>query len=531
MKSKNLIPYLFAALFLLSNCKIEELVKVSKVNIGSVQSYTQTTAIVNGEVVDVGTNASNYGHCWSKSSMPLISDNFKDKGGTVVKGNYTTDIPDLEQNTTYFVRAYVKEESNVIYSIKDVSFTTSAYQLPAVSTDVVNAFTHNTAMAGGNVSSDGGDDVTDRGICWGTSANPTINDNHRSNGVGTGNFSIEITSLNPNTLYHVRAFATNSVGTNYGNQEEFTTLLAPFITVKSPTIDSLWEMGFNKQIVWEDNITENVKIELFKVGSASHDIISSVSSSGTYNWLIPENLSAANNYAIKISSVNNANISDTSETFEIFGKISDIEGNKYRIVKIGTQWWMRENLRSTKYADNYQIPVITGSTNWNNLTTDDIGCCYYNDNTTYGSDYGVLYTWVTTMKGNYIEKTQGICPSGWHIPSDSEWKDLEKYLGMSVANADATGWRGNNEGNVLKETGILHWTSSNGTNVKGFTALGSGYRTDTGVSNGLKLYSSYWVSNYSGYTAWCRQLHNDVGTINRNLVTWLNGYSVRCVKD
>lgn len=532
MKTKHFLFLMLSLIAFLASCKQEELLKVTKLNTGTIDplSITFNSATAKGSFITIGNDVSDFGHCWGTSLNPTTSDFIYTVNGTA-QGPIVSYLTNLNENSTYHVRAYAIDNGNPVYG-DNVTFKTNEYGLPGLTTMDVTSIGQTTASSGGNVSSDGGTPITAKGVCWSTLENPTIALTTKTNeGSGTGQFTSSITGLKANTPYYLRAYATNGKGTSYGGQKFFTTLPASYISIKSPAKDSLWEMGFIKQIVWEDNISENVKIELLKPGSAPQDIVLSIASNGSYNWSIPESLSGGNNYAIKISNVNNSSICDTSDYFEIFGKISDIEGNKYRIVKIGNQWWMRENLRSTRYADNYQIPVITGNTNWNNLTTDDIGCCYFNDNTSYGSDYGVLYTWVTAMKGNYIEKTQGICPTGWHIPSDAEWKDLEKYLGMSVANADATGWRGNDEGNVLKETGIVHWTSSNGTNLKGFTAMGSGYRTDAGVSNGLKIYASYWVSNYSGFNAWCRQLHNDVGTINRNLVTWLNGYSVRCVKD
>jgi uncharacterized protein (TIGR02145 family) len=108
--------------------------------------------------------------------------------------------------------------------------------------------------------------------------------------------------------------------------------------------------------------------------------------------------------------------------------ITDIQGNTYKIVKIGDQWWMAENLRTTQYANGEEIPHITNDTDWAN--TNAGAYCYYDDNTVNTKLYGNLYNWYT------INDERGVCPVGWHVPSDSEWMTLEIYLGMSPSEAD-----------------------------------------------------------------------------------------------
>ena len=150
------------------------------------------------------------------------------------------------------------------------------------------------------------------------------------------------------------------------------------------------------------------------------------------------------------------------------GTVTDIDGNTYQTVKIGDQWWMAENLKVTCYRNGDAIPNITDGTTWASLSTG--AYCEYNNDINNVATYGRLYNWYA------VTDSRNIAPAGWHVPSDAEWKQLEMYLGMSQSEADATGWRGTDEGGKLKEVGTMHWNSPNtgATNESGFTALPGG---------------------------------------------------------
>ncbi len=192
----------------------------------------------------------------------------------------------------------------------------------------------------------------------------------------------------------------------------------------------------------------------------------------------------------------------------------DEDGHNYSVVTIGTQTWMAENL-------NYET---------------ENGLCYDYD-TVNCAIYGRLYTWDVIMNGEVSSSevpsgVQGICPSGWHIPSDAEWKILEIYLGMSQTAANNTGWRGTDEGGKLKEEGTAHWISTNtgATNSSGFTALPGGVRGASFFSLGL---SGFWwtATETSSTNAWYRKLSNTASTVERDNHSKSNYVSVRCLKD
>jgi uncharacterized protein (TIGR02145 family) len=195
--------------------------------------------------------------------------------------------------------------------------------------------------------------------------------------------------------------------------------------------------------------------------------------------------------------------------------VKDVEDNVYKIVTIGSQIWMAENLKTTKYNTGVPIPQVTNATSWNDLSTPAY-CWYNNDRATYKDIYGALYNWFTVNSGK-------LCPTGWHVPSDAEWTTLTDYLGGTrIAGAK------------LKESGSMHWLHPNlgATNETGFKALPGGL-IDLGVFNGVGSFGGWWSSvEYKSNYALSRSLHdseNIVG-IRYNDVKQV-GLSVRCLKD
>jgi uncharacterized protein (TIGR02145 family) len=197
------------------------------------------------------------------------------------------------------------------------------------------------------------------------------------------------------------------------------------------------------------------------------------------------------------------------------GTVTDIDGNIYKIVKIGSQIWMAENLKVSHYRNGDTIPEETDQTIWGALTTG--AWCYYNNSDSFGVIYGKLYNWYAVID------SRGLAPAGWHVPSDSEWTVLSTYLGGDSFS-----------GGKLKEAGMSHWNSPNtgATNISGFTALPGGWR----YNNGIFLYIDYdghwWsISEDDGYYAWGRHLNYDITESIRNNFDKEDGFSIRCIKD
>jgi uncharacterized protein (TIGR02145 family) len=153
--------------------------------------------------------------------------------------------------------------------------------------------------------------------------------------------------------------------------------------------------------------------------------------------------------------------------------------------------------------------------------------------------YGVLYNWSAAMNGDASSSAnpsgrQGICPDGWHLPSDAEWKQLEMFLGMSSEVVEFEGFRGLDEGGKLKEAGYAHWyePNSGADNSSGFTALPGGWRQDNGDLNDLGGTGCWWsATQYDGLSAWKRGLVYTDATIDRANYWKEDAFSVRCVRD
>jgi uncharacterized protein (TIGR02145 family) len=208
--------------------------------------------------------------------------------------------------------------------------------------------------------------------------------------------------------------------------------------------------------------------------------------------------------------------------------ITDVDGNKYRTVKIGNQWWTSENVKVTHYRNGDAIPRVTGATEWISLITG--AYCNYDNDATNVSTYGRLYNWYA------VNDSRMISPIGWHVPTDEEWKTLEMYLGMSREDADNLIWRGTDEGGKLKESGFEHWQSPNtgATNESGFTALPGGARLYHGIFYLMGSTASFWTSTEGDENkAWSRSLGccSNPPDVGRSQDYKYGGFSIRLLRD
>jgi len=216
--------------------------------------------------------------------------------------------------------------------------------------------------------------------------------------------------------------------------------------------------------------------------------------------------------------------------------VTDIDGNTYTTVKIGNQWWMQENLRTTHYADGTSLVDGTDAGD----ITDDHTTKYFfwwNDNPENGDENGAYYTWAGATNGESSETNpsavQGASQDGWHLSSDDDCKELEMFIGMSQVQVEMEGERGTNEGDKLKSTDGWEF-NGNGTDNYGFSALPYSYRYHSGF-NSLVLgeFAMFWTSTeFDNAYSWNRQFHSDeTGIIRDHVYPMSNGLSVRCVKD
>ncbi len=206
-------------------------------------------------------------------------------------------------------------------------------------------------------------------------------------------------------------------------------------------------------------------------------------------------------------------------SFQINSIIEDRDGNQYRTVIIGSQEWMAENLRTARYDNGGFIQRVISATEWN-LQGEGAWCWYGND---FNNEepYGKLYNWYA------VNDSSGLCPTGWHVPSDDEWTTLTDYLGGRLM-----------AGGPLKETGTTHWQSPNGgaTNKTGFTALPGGFRTaGLAGSTFLRIFTEgrWWSSSVESSTInpYYRGIGSAEGLVSEGSIDEGAGLSVRCLKD
>ena len=209
------------------------------------------------------------------------------------------------------------------YTAGNDAFVARIAAFPTVTTTAVSSLGPTSASSGGNVTSDAGDAVTARGVCWSTAANPTTADSKTIDGSGTGAFTSNLTGLTPNTPYHIRAYATNGEGTGYGGDLTFTTpvIPAPTVTVTSPNGGESWAWGSSHNIAWTSTGTiANVKIEYStNNGTGWTTIIASTANTGSYAWTVP--YTSSTQCLVRVSDASNAAIFDVSNA--VFRFMSD----------------------------------------------------------------------------------------------------------------------------------------------------------------------------------------------------------------
>ncbi len=182
---------------------------------------TRNSAKSGGEIESDGGDAIiERGVCWAAANNPTIDDNYLANVSAGI-GNYKTIISGLSNNTTYYIRAYATTAKETVYG-NELSFSTTNLG-PELTTATATGKTGNTGLCGGYISNDGGSPILARGVCWSTDANPDLTDSFTKDGADTGAFVSELTGLTCSTTYYVRAYATNSAGTSYGNEVSFTT--------------------------------------------------------------------------------------------------------------------------------------------------------------------------------------------------------------------------------------------------------------------------------------------------------------------
>jgi len=414
-----------------------------------------------------------------------------------------------------------------------------------ITTTIVTYITNTAATSGGNVTSDGGGSVTARGICWSTTQNPTTASSKTINGTGTGTFSSTLTGLTPTTLYYVRAYATNSVGTTYGNEVSFTTIATQLPTLTTTAITpinyALAASGGNvtsdggasvtaRGICWSTSPTPTTALTTKtsdSTGSGSFTSnLTGLTASTTYYIRAYATNSMGTAYGNEVTYTTTANPCAGTST------VTDINSNVYNTVVVGDQCWLKENLKATKYRDGTDIPngPLLG---YNSLTTG--AYLDYNSTPSNSDTYGRLYNWYAATD------TRNLCPTGWHVPSNDEWTTMENKLVATGYNCYGVPAGFNSLAKALAST--TNWTFNTTTgapgntdfpttrNKSGFTALPGGYYQN-GFGSSMGIYGIWWCSSEANPTMGnYRSITNSGIDLFGSSAEKVFGYSVRCIKD
>lgn len=491
---------------------------------------------------DGGNDVTVRGVVWSETTGPTVESNAgktEDGSGT---GEFTSSITGLTANTTYYVRAYATNNQGTAYG-EEKSFMT--LELATIVTGTVTDITHDSATGSGEITDDGGEAITARGLVWslypGDGSLPTLEENlgFTEEGSGIGSFTSTMTSLSPNTQYQVRAYATNIAGTAYGDLEYFWTLEGPLslttlditdidahVAVGSGTITDFGgaDVLLGAGLVWGLNPNPDITgdyVNIYQMPGFS------ITDDNPFTVPIFE-LEPETTYYVRAFAANSTGTyygdqkTFTTTAFVIeTGSFTDTrDGNAYNTITLNGQTWMAENLA--------YLPEVCAS---------DADCGYwvydYQGTDTAAAKasvnydtYGVLYNREMAMQG---------CPAGWHLPSRDDWTIFEMNLGMSYWSS--TGGQilpGTDEGGKLKEAGTSHWDSPNvgATNISQFTALPAGQRSTNDIFDFLGSLTTYWTSDISNTTdSYVRALSSNQPQIYHDIRWNIHGFSVRCVQD
>jgi uncharacterized protein (TIGR02145 family) len=496
------------------------------VTTAEVTGITESSAVSGGEITDDGgIEITSRGVVWGTAEEPGIDENegFTQDGDG--PGEFTSELTGLSPATTYYVRAYATSSEGTVYG-NQVEFTTLA-GLATILTSEVADITDNTAVAGGNVESDGGAQVIERGIVWSTFHDPSLenNDGKMNEGTGTGEFSVNVQGLYPETTYYVRAYATNSQGTAYGDEVEFTTIDFPEIlthSVSDLTDNSAMLMGnvtddgggaiAGRGAVWSTSGEPTVDLNdgMTNQGTGAGQFTTSIGG-----------LNAGTTYFVRAWAENNAGVSygEVLEFKTYDGRLSDIDENVYYYVIIGSQEWMVANLKTTRLNDGTSLRHETDNLVWANLWENEVPAYswYENYEEKFKDVFGALYNF-------YAVETEKLCPPGWRVPTTGDLVELIKYLGdMETA------------GGKLKGTAYWEAPNTGATDEVRFNALPGGVRYPyegdfPGQFDGLNKVGIWWTSTTYEIGAYTYGMSYLWEQIFANDSKKESGVSVRCMR-
>ena len=463
----------------------------------------------------------------SKDELPKILKNSDSIGGFSYDNYWTSTETSYNSNKVYyydFKYSFSDDTTkNMKYCVRAARNMNPVFFLPVLTTTAITTITETTIKVGGYISTDGGQNITERGVCWNVNPNHTISNSKIKDGnTGRGSFLCTVTGLIPSSIYYFRAYATTISGTSYGNEDTFivisdlpsTKVITDITQTSAKSGGTVTKDGGSsitaRGVCWSVNPIPTISDNKTTDGTGLGIFTSSITG------LSPKTKYYVCAYATNSSGTVYGNILSFITEQAAGPTVTDFDGNVYDTVHIGTQIWMKQNLNVTHYSNGEIIPNVTDISAWRNLTTG--AYCDYDNTPSNSTTYGRLYNWYSGVDSRYL------CPAGWYVPTQNDLTTLVNYLGgTSIA------------GGKLKESGTTHWKTPNtdATNSSKFTALPGGGR-DAAYSYVFLNYIGIWWSSTDYYTgdgtAWILNLDNTSANATLYNGGMDPGASMRCIK-
>jgi uncharacterized protein (TIGR02145 family) len=530
---KNFVKIFSAILILITITGCKKKPEPPSVTTKTITEITTVSASTGGDIIsDGGAQIISLGVCWNISDKPVVTD-FKTTDNDM-SDSFISKITSLSPNTTYFVRAYATNSAGTSYGSTESFKTLGGKPVPAA----VNATDINTTSATLNGSVNPGSLATTVSFEFGLTTsygNTSAAVQSPLNGESINSVSTAVTGLNPGTIYHFRLKAENSLGISYSDDLTFTTLGGiPQVTLLKANNIKMYTATISGKVM-PNYFTTNVIFEWGATTSYGHSV-SYLQNPLTGNVpmdvsLNIDGLEQATTYHFRIKAGNDLGLKISDDfSFATLGPVTDVDGNIYNIVTIGTQVWMSKNLATTKLNDGNDIPLVSDPAIWG--STSAAGYCWYDNNKElYKSPYGAMYNFYSILTGK-------LCPAGWHVPSKDEWAVLFNFL-----TGNGYGYEGSGDDIAKSLSSTQYWQSSTtpgdvgndiqSNNASGFSAVPAGGRDAlSGVISALGFAEAFWTSSLiitnMAYVEVISYMRSDV--TEGSAITG-GGYSVRCLHD
>jgi uncharacterized protein (TIGR02145 family) len=496
------------------------------VDTDAASSITATAATLNATITATGGAAvSATGFKYATNAL-LTSPT--DVAGSGTTSPFTGSLTGLTASTQYWAVGYATNSVGTSYG-DTITFTTLAIA-PTVDTDAASSVTATAATLNATIMATGGAAVSATGFKYATNALLTSPTDVAGSGTSSP-FTGSLTGLTASTQYWAVGYATNAVGTSYGDTITFMTLaIAPTVDTDAASSVTATAATLNATIT----ATGGAAVTATGFKYATNALLTSptdVAGSGTTSPFTGSltGLTASTQYwavgyatnAVGTSYGDTITFTTSAPPFTCGTSTVTYDGYNYATVQIGSQCWFKENLRNDDYNDATLIPGNLDDATWS-TTTSGAQTVYGEGASAVSSgsdnevanlaDYGRLYNW-------YAVNTGKLCPSGWHVPTDSEWTTLTDTLGgqlfagtkLKASSSDTPAW--------------------NGDNSSGFSALPGGSRGASGNFSNQGNNGYWWSSSPSGALAWYRVLSSGGSNVSRDDYGTRSGFSVRCVRD